>query len=127
MAYEGMLAETVRVLNDINPDYIRSRPLFPSPGSPLIDAQAKGEFQMMTPREQLIELRLMIKTLNVTSKVCFDHALNFWQGKQGGLLFSQSYEGYQFPDEKPRVLELIEEGIEVQKDTPIKDGIGFRL
>ena len=125
--WEAHAKNTARVLNEINPDYIRSRPLFPSPGSPLIDAQTKGEFQMLTPRGQLIELRLMIKTLKVTSKVCFDHALNFWQGRQGGLLFSQGYEGYQFPDEKPLVLELIEEGIEVQKDTPIKDGAGIRL
>ena len=109
---------TARVLNEINPNYIRSRPLSPSPGSPLFETYTKGEFQLLTPREQLIELKLMMEELNVTSKVCFDHAGNYWRGQHGGLLFSQSYEGYRFPDEKPRVLKLIEEGIEVQKDTP---------
>jgi len=109
---------TARVLNEINPNYIRSRPFSPSPGSPLFEAYGKGAFQLLTPREQLIELKLMMEELNVTSKVCFDHAGNYWRGQHGGLLFSQSYEGYKFPDEKPRVLKLIEEGIEVQKDTP---------
>ena len=109
---------TARVLNEINPNYIRSRPLSPSPGSPLFEAYSKGAFQLLTPREQLIELKLMMEELNVTSKICFDHAGNYWRGQHGGLLFSQSYEGYKFPDEKPRVLKLIEEGIEVQKDTP---------
>jgi len=109
---------TARVLNEINPNYIRSRPFSPSPGSPLFEAYGKGAFQLLTPREQLIELKLMMEELNVTSKVCFDHAGNYWRRQHGGLLFSQSYEGYKFPDEKPRVLKLIEEGIEVQKDTP---------
>ena len=109
---------TARVLNEINPNYIRSRPLSPSPGSPLFETCSKGEFQLLTPREQLIELKLMMEELNVTSKVCFDHAGNYWRGQHGGFLFSQSYEGYRFPDEKPGVLKLIEEGIEVQKDTP---------
>jgi radical SAM superfamily enzyme YgiQ (UPF0313 family) len=114
---------TARVLNEIDPHYIRSRPFFPSPGSPLFEAYSKGTFQLLTPLEQLIELKIMMEGLNVTSKVCFDHAGNYWRGKQGGLLFSQSYEGYRFPDEKPRILKLIEEGIEVQKDTPGNRGL----
>jgi radical SAM superfamily enzyme YgiQ (UPF0313 family) len=116
--WEDHAKNTARVLNAINPHYIRSRPFFPSPGSPLFEAHSKGEFQLLTPRQQLIELKLMMEELNVTSKVCFDHAANYWGGRHGGLLFSQSYEGYKFPDQKPRVLELIDEGIAVQRDTP---------
>ena len=66
----------------------------------------------MSPREMLIELKLLIETLDVTSKVCFDHARNAWVNRNDRLLFTQSYEGYKFPEEKPHVLELIEEGIE---------------
>ena len=118
---------TARVLNEINPHYIRSRPLSPSPGSPLFETCSKGGFHLLTPREQLIELKVMMGGLNVSSKVCFDHAGNYWRGQHGGLLFSQSYEGYRFPDEKPRVLKLIEEGIEVQKDTPGNKGLRMML
>ena len=124
---EDHAKNTARVLNAINPDYIRSRPFFPSPGSPLFEAHSKGQFELLTPREQLIELKLMMEELNVASKVCFDHAGNYWRGQRGGLLFSQSYEGYRFPDEKARVLKLIEEGIEVQKDTPSNEGFRIML
>jgi len=61
----------------------------------------------------------MIKELEVTSRVCFDHAGNYWRDSSGRLLFSQSYEGYKFPEEKPRVLELIEEGLSVQNQEPV--------
>jgi len=116
--WEGHARNTARVLSAINPDYIRSRPFFPAPGSPLFEASNSGEFQMLSPREQLMELKVMIEDLNVTSKVCFDHAGNHWRGKQGGLLFTQSYEGYKFPEHKKQVLQLIQEGIGVVQHTP---------
>ena len=125
--WQNHAINTARVLNEINPHYIRSRPFNPTPGTPIAEAYDRGEFHMVTPGEQLKELKLMVEELDFTSKVCFDHAGNYWRGRQGGLLFSQSYEGYQFPDEKPRVLELIEEGIEVQKDTPSKEGLRIDL
>jgi hypothetical protein len=105
-------------MNAINPHYIRSRPFFPSPGTPFFEEHESGEFEPLSPSEQLIELKLMMEELDFTSKVCFDHAGNYWHGKNGGLLFTQSYEGYKFPEQKPLVLKLLEEGIEVQKDTP---------
>ena len=112
--WENHATNTARVLNKIDPDYIRSRPFYPSPGSPLFEDCGKGTFEPLSSREQLIELQRLIENLQVTSRVCFDHAGNHWRGKEGGLLFSQSYEGYKFPDEKKRVLKLIDEGIKVQ-------------
>jgi len=56
--------------------------------------------------------------LDFTASVCFDHAGNYWRGKNGHLLFSQSYEGYQFPEQKPFVLALLAEGIEAQRGVP---------
>jgi len=116
--WEDHARNTALVLNAINPNYIRSRPFFPAPGTPLFEARSKGEIQLLSPTEELLELKLMMKTLDVTSKVCFDHAGNCWKGKGGRLLFTHSYEGYQFPDEKSRVLELIDEGLAVQKGAP---------
>ena len=116
--WEGHARNTARVLSAINPDYIRSRPFFPAPGSPLFEANSRGELQLLSPREQLMELKVMIEGLNVTSKVCFDHAGNHWRGKHGGLLFTQSYEGYKFPEYKNRVLQLIQEGIDIVQHTP---------
>ncbi|MCP4262627.1 MAG: hypothetical protein GY774_34755 [Planctomycetes bacterium] len=116
--WQNHARNTARVLNEINPHYIRSRPFFPSPGTPLFEEHGSGEFQPLSPSEQLTELKLMMEELDLTSRVCFDHAGNYWRAKNGGLLFSQSYEGYKFPEQKPVVLKLLEEGIEVQKNTP---------
>ena len=112
--WENHARNTALVLNDINPHYIRSRPFSPWPGTPIHADYAKGALTLLSPGETLIELRLLIETLDVTSKVCFDHAGNGWVNRKGRLLFTQSYEGYKFPQEKSRVLELIAEGIEAQ-------------
>ena len=61
----------------------------------------------------------MIEALTVTSRVCFDHMMNGWRKESGELLFTQDYEGYKFPEEKGRVLELIEEGLRVSESMHI--------
>ena len=106
---------TARVLSAINPHYIRSRPLVPRPGTPLFEDVARGRLCLSSPHERLEELAWMIGGLDVTSRVCFDHAMNAWADRRGGLLFRQDYEGYRFPDEKPLVLERIREGSAVEE------------
>jgi radical SAM superfamily enzyme YgiQ (UPF0313 family) len=106
---------TARVLTVINPHYIRSRPLVPRPGTPLFDDVMQGRMHLSSPHERLQELSRMIEGLEVTSRVCFDHAMNAWVDHRGGHLFRQDYEGYRFPDEKPLVLERIKEGLEVEE------------
>lgn len=114
--WEAHAKNTAKVLSAIDPHYIRSRPLNPWNGTPLYDEWACGDFEMQTAREQLNELKVTMAELTVTSKVCFDHAANYWQNRRGGQLLSLGYEGYQFPEEKQRVLDLIEEGLEVNNE-----------
>jgi radical SAM superfamily enzyme YgiQ (UPF0313 family) len=109
---------TARVLSAINPHYIRSRPFVPSPGTPIFEDYEKGELTLLNAREHLEELKLMAEALDVTSKLCFDHAGNYWTDRNGRLLFTQSYEGYKMPDEKQIVLNLIEEGIKALEGKP---------
>jgi len=110
---------TARVLNEINPHYIRLRPFVPRPNTPLFDEYQMGDFQISSPYERLRELKTMIEALTVTSRVCFDHMMNAWRKESGELLFTQDYEGYKFPEEKGRVLELIEEGLRVSESMHI--------
>jgi len=110
---------TARVLNEINPHYIRSRPFVPRRGTEIFADYEQGRLHISSPHERLEELRVMIENLNVTSRVCFDHNMNSWSNKQGGFLFSQAYEGYKFPEEKPAVLELIREGLTVDESRHI--------
>lgn len=106
---------TAKVLNDINPDYIRMRPLALIKGVGLYEKYENGEFQLSSPHERLEEIKTIVESLSVSSKLCFDHRMNGWRNKSGRSLFKKSYEGYKLPEEKDRVLGLIEEGLEVDE------------
>ena len=110
---------TARILTAINPNYIRSRPFVPRCGTPIFEDYEQGRLNLSSPHERLEELRVMIEGLNVTSRVCFDHQMNSWTNRHGGLLFHQDYEGYKFPEEKPFVLELIREGLSIDESRHI--------
>jgi radical SAM superfamily enzyme YgiQ (UPF0313 family) len=109
--WEQHARNTARVLSEIDPHYIRSRPFRSWPGTPLGREIDEQKFEMLTPAEQLKELRLTMQELSVTGRVCFDHAGNYWKDRRGQLLFTHSYEGYKFPEEKQTVLDLIDEGL----------------
>ena len=110
---------TARVLNEINPHYIRSRPFVPRQGTEIFEDYEQGRLHISSPHERLQELQVMIENLNITSRVCFDHNMNSWTNSNGGLLFHMDYEGYKFPEEKPHVLELIREGLSVDESRHI--------
>jgi len=112
---------TARVLNEINPHFIRSRPFVPRHKTPMFEAYQKGEFELTSPHERLQEIRLMIENLQVTCRVCFDHNLNpsYRSGDRLTPLLKQDYNGYQFPEEKEAVLELIDKGIKLDKALPM--------
>ena len=119
---------TARVLTAINPHYIRSRPFVPRIGTPIHEEYEREGIHLSSPHERLEEVQLMVTNLDVTSKVCFDHAMNSWTDRRGGLLFRQDYEGYQFPDEKQLLLDRIHEGLDVDESTQmhVRDVIGIR-
>lgn len=108
---------TARVLNEINPDFIRIRRYVPRKDSPLFEESQKGEFQQLSPYEELREIQMLIKNLNVTSRVCFDHYINPAYKTELGYvwLFKQDHDGYKFPEEKDLVLKLIERGLKVDE------------
>jgi len=111
--WQAHAENTARVLSAIDPHYVRSRPFRAWPGTPLAQETAAGSFEMLTPTEQLRELRLTIQGLEITGRVCFDHVGNSWKDPHGRLLFSHSYQGYPFPEEKQTVLNRIDEGLRV--------------
>ncbi|MEM2904519.1 MAG: radical SAM protein, partial [Candidatus Bathyarchaeia archaeon] len=113
---------TARVLNAINPEYIRIRRYVPREASPLFEEWKKGEFQLLSPHEELREMQMMVKDLNVTSKVCFDHYINpaYKVGSKLIWLLRQSHEGYKFPEEKTQVLNTIEKGLRVDESLYVR-------
>ncbi len=87
---------TARVLNAINPDFIRVRTLMLTPGMALYDKLHSGEFELASPDEILRETRLLIENLEVTSEFLSDHVSNY-----------VNLNG-QLPQDKARLLEEID-------------------
>ncbi len=104
---------TAKVLNEIDPDHIRMRPLSLYADTGLHRRMEKGEFQLNSALQRLKEVKILVENLEVTSKLCFDHGWNSWRNKDGGLLFKRDYEGYDLPEKRDHLLSLIEEGLEV--------------
>ena len=112
---------TARALNEIDPDFIRLRPLMVGPGLPLYEDYAQGTLQLSSPHERLQELKTFVENLNVTGRLCFDHFLNAWykDSDRRHTLFRQDYGGYKLPEEKEEVLRLIDEGLGTDESTHI--------
>jgi radical SAM superfamily enzyme YgiQ (UPF0313 family) len=68
--------ESARVLNAMDPDFIRVRTLLIRPDAPLYEKVAKGEFVPVTQEEILKETRLLIENLDVHSEFHSDHITN---------------------------------------------------
>jgi hypothetical protein len=87
----------------------------------MYDDYKKGDFELTSPHERLRELRILIQDLNMTGRVCFDHMMNSWYRDRARRehLFKQDYEGYSFPEDKSLILELIEEGLEIDESVHI--------
>jgi radical SAM superfamily enzyme YgiQ (UPF0313 family) len=105
--------ETARVLNRINPNFIRVRTLKVLETMPLYQKIAKGEFVPLSDDEIMEEERLFIEHLEgVTSTFVSDHILNVLQEVEGKL-----------PEGKERMLKLIDRYLALPKEE--KDN--FRL
>lgn len=113
---------TARVLNEINPDHVRIRRYVPRKASPLFEEWKRGEFKLLSPHEELREMQILIKNLDVTSRVCFDHYINpaYRIGSEYVWLLKQDHDGYKFPDEKPEVLKLMENGLKIDESLYVR-------
>ena len=69
--------ETVRVLNAVNPHFIRVRTFLPKVNTLMLHQIGKGRFQLLSPHEVLLELAHIIENLEVTSKIRSDHYTNY--------------------------------------------------
>lgn len=67
---------TARVLNAIDPDFIRVRTLIVFPGTPLHEVVEKGEFRQLSSEGVLREEKLLLELLEVNSEFVSDHVSN---------------------------------------------------
>ncbi len=96
--------ETARVLNAINPDFIRLRTFLPKTDTLLLHQIRKGRFQVLSPHEVLRETSLILENLSVTSSIHSDHYTNY-----------VDVHG-QMPVDKDKMLKKIEESLDMNED-----------
>lgn len=108
---------TARVLNEINPDFVRFRPFLPRLNTPMHEDYVNGKVTLSPPHARLRELKTLIENLEVTSRLVFDHFLNPAYRSNGLLvhLFTQDYQGYKMPGAKAELLGLIERGLAIDE------------
>ncbi len=88
---------TAKVLNQINPHFIRLRSLRIPERVPLIEKVRSGEFIKQTDDGIAEEIRLFIETLdNITSTLTSDHIMNLLEEVNGT-----------FPQDKQKMLDII--------------------
>ncbi|MDD5082970.1 MAG: radical SAM protein [Dehalococcoidales bacterium] len=89
--------ETARVLNEIDPDFIRVRTLAIKEGMPLYKEVANGNFVRANDEEIVAEERLLIENLQCQANYVSDHITNLLQELEGNL-----------PEDKKKFLEIID-------------------
>ena len=108
--------ETARVLNRINPDFIRVRTLKVLKEMPLHEKIKKGTFIPLTDDEVVEEERLLVEQLDgITSTFVSDHVLNLLE-EVGGT----------FPEEKSKMLSVIDRYLALSPEKKINFRLGRR-
>ncbi len=108
--------ETARVLNEIDPDYIRLRSLQVSPIMPLWISLQDGDFELQTEDEVVKEIAIFIENLQVTSYLKSDHILNLLMEVEG-----------QMPEDKGKCLHIINNYLSLPDEEKLNFKVGRRI
>jgi len=108
--------ETARVLNQIDPDFIRVRTLKVLKTMPLHEKIEKGEFVLLSDDEIVVEERLFIENLEgINSTFVSDHILNLLEEVEG-----------KFPEEKEKMLARIDRYLALSAEEKANFRLGRR-
>ncbi|MEA3486329.1 MAG: radical SAM protein [Thermodesulfobacteriota bacterium] len=108
--------ETARVINEINPDYIRLRSLQVRRGTDLYGMMKVGEFKPLGDEAVVREIKLLIENLDgIESRIVSDHILNLLE-ELGGKL----------PEDKERLLGIIDRFFAMPEDDRLIYRLGRR-
>jgi radical SAM superfamily enzyme YgiQ (UPF0313 family) len=110
------VAETARVLNDIDPDFIRIRSLQVYEIMPLWQRIESGEFELLREDEVVEEIGALIEGLECHSVVKSDHMMNILMEVEGKL-----------PEDKERMLSAVNKFAALSPDEKLNFMVGRRL
>jgi radical SAM superfamily enzyme YgiQ (UPF0313 family) len=104
--------QTARVLNEIEPDYIRLRTLEVGEGMPLFQKLQEGDFKLQTEDEVVEEIGALVERLDCRSELKSDHILNLLSEVEGKL-----------PQDKEKILAIINRYLAL----PLSERVNFQL
>jgi hypothetical protein len=109
--------ESAKVLNAVNPTFIRIRSTVPSPGTPLYQMMSDNRWTPLTEEEKVREIRLFIEHLQgITSTLQSDHIMNLLEDIEGGL-----------PGGKANMLAVIDHFLGMSRDDRESFIVGRRI
>jgi hypothetical protein len=110
---EEHAVETARVLNAIDPNFIRIRSTRVLPSFPLYDDLVAGRFSPLSDDDTVREIRRMVASIDgVHSTLTSDHIMNLLEEVEGA-----------FPQDKPRMLAVMDRYLAM----PPEERLLFRL
>lgn len=108
--------ESARVVNAINPAFVRLRSLYVSRGTPLSEMVEAGTFVPPDEDEMVKEIRLFIETLDgISTALVSDHILNLLEEVEGKL-----------PEDKQRMLDIIDGYLNMPEEERLLFQLGRR-
>jgi hypothetical protein len=110
--YQEHAAESARVVNEINPDFLRLRTLMMGETLPMWAKLQTGEFEMQTEDETVQEIGEFINKLDFTGELKSDHILNLLPELEG-----------RFPGAKQACLDVINRYLAM----PLRERLNYRL
>jgi len=115
--WEEHARETARVLNEIDPDFIRVLTIGVKKGSGLERQMREGTYQLQTEKNIIEEQRLLIEELDgISSYYVNHHAVDLLMEARG-----------QLPEDKPRLLAIMDSYLDLPEDERINYTLGRRL
>ncbi len=110
---EENAVESARVINAVNPSFVRLRSLYIRRGSPLDQLAQEGAFESPDEDEMVREIRLLIENLDgISTTMVSDHILNLLEEVEGTL-----------PHDKEKMLHVIDRYLSL----PENDRLLFQL
>ncbi|MBN1365296.1 MAG: radical SAM protein [Syntrophaceae bacterium] len=98
--------DTAKVINAIEPDFLRLRTLHVVPGTVLDELMKKGEFNPLSDDDILREIKLFIEKLDIQGTyLASDHILNLLEELEGN-----------FPEAKPKIIASIEKYLNMSEE-----------
>ena len=115
--YSGEHArETARVINAIDPDFVRLRTLHVVNDTPLMELMQKGEFSPLGDEDVLREIQELISGLEgIETTIVSDHILNLLEEIEGRL-----------PRDKKKMLDLLERYFSLSEEQRLVFRLGRR-